>query len=53
MNTTQALYEVANRLLQWSAIRNLGVTDILVDPATQTVALWGPALKLELGALKD
>ena len=53
MNTIDAMYEVCNRLLKWNAIQNLGVSDILVDPSTYTVALWGDALKLELKALKQ
>lgn len=45
------LYEVCNRLLKWDSLPH-GITDILVDPDTLTVAFWGEPLKLETGIMK-
>jgi hypothetical protein len=52
MANIEALQEVLRRTLDFSPVNNMGVTDILFDPATDTVALTGKALILELRALK-
>lgn len=46
------LYELADDLLGWDVLRQLGFKDVVVDPDSQTVALTGPALKLELSIVK-
>ena len=43
----QILRAVLDRLVSWSVLTSLGVKDVLYDDATGTVALIGPALKLE------
>jgi len=45
------LYDVADKLLTWGELKSLGIRDIMVDAATQTVALVGDPLKIELNMI--
>lgn len=42
------LYEIANNLLTWDVLKSRGIKDVMVDPSTDTVALVGDPLKIEL-----
>ncbi len=42
------LYEIANKLLTWDVIKSRGIRDVMVDLSTNTVALVGDPLKIEL-----
>jgi len=46
------LYEIANKLLTWDALKSRGIKDVMVDLATNTVALVGDPLKIELPFIK-
>ncbi len=46
------LYELADKLRKWDVLSNIGVTDVVVEPDSNVIALVGPALKLESRLIK-
>ncbi len=47
-----SIYDLANKLVTWDYTKSLGIRDVVVDPDTDTIALVGPPLKLELNFVK-